>query len=160
MAPVISSSTRTAHLLHLGGAVSDLQVVVEAMKHTAMEVLLLGNNEIGAEGAEAPLRRKSPGESGRDGMNFPPKSWEVPWSSVPERRILKVLKVQDSDGMYSIRSPSISELSESFQFVEMFEIIGFPIQPDAVQQKLFFWHGVLFFGFVLLLHDIARQQAS
>ena len=59
------------------------------MKHTAMEELNLDDNEIGAEGAEAPLRRKSPGESGRDGRNFPPKLREVPWSSVPERRILK-----------------------------------------------------------------------
>jgi len=48
-------------------------VVAEAMKHTAMEELNLDDNEIGAEGAEAPLRRKSPGESGRDGRNFPPK---------------------------------------------------------------------------------------
>jgi len=82
--------------------VSELQVVAEAMKHTAMEELWLQGNEIGAEGAEAPLRRKSPGDAGRDGMNFPPKPWEVPWSSVPKRRILKNLKVQDSDGMYSI----------------------------------------------------------
>ena len=58
---------------------------------------------------KAPRRRcaASPGVSGRDGMNFPPKPWEVGWSSVPERRTLKVLKVQDSDQTYSTRSPSI-----------------------------------------------------
>jgi hypothetical protein len=42
----------------------------------------------------------------------------------------------------------------------MFEVLCFPVQPDAVQQNIFLWHGVLFFGFDLLLHDIARQQAS
>ena len=77
-------------------------MVAEAMKHTTTEELNLDSSEIGAEGAEAPLHQKSPEDAGRDGMNFPPKPWEVPWSSVPKRRILKNLKVQDSDGMYSI----------------------------------------------------------
>ena len=90
------------------------------------------------------------------GMNFPPKPWEVGWSSVPKRRTLKVLKVQDSDQTYSTRSPQqdhpVSELSESFQFVEMVEIIGFPVQPDAVPQKIFLWHVFSWFWFAPARH--------
>ena len=49
--------------------VSELQVLAEAMKHTATEWQLEGS-EVGDEGAKAALR---PGESERDGRNFPPK---------------------------------------------------------------------------------------
>ena len=34
-------------------------MVAEALKHTATEMLFLGFNEIGGEGAQAPLRRES-----------------------------------------------------------------------------------------------------
>ena len=32
----------------------------------------------------------------------------------------------------------------------MFEIIGFPVQADAVQQNIFLWHGVFFIFFLLI----------
>ena len=135
-------------------------MVVEAMKHTAMEVLLLGNTT--RSEPKAP-RHRCAGRvrESREGMDEFPT--EILGGAVEFCAGAANLESFESSGFrWDVfnRSPSISELSESFQFVEMFENHRFPIQPDAVQQKLFFWHGVLFFGFVLLLHDIARQQAS
>eukprot|EP00435_Cladocopium_sp_Y103_P001551 s4924_g1.t1 len=52
---------------------SGAKAAAEALKHTVTEVLWLGGNEIGDDGAQAPLCRESPGESGRDGDKIPPK---------------------------------------------------------------------------------------
>eukprot|EP00435_Cladocopium_sp_Y103_P069254 s374_g33.t1 len=44
---------------------SGAKVVAQALKHTATRALILAYNAIGDDGAQAPLRRESPGESGR-----------------------------------------------------------------------------------------------
>ena len=45
-------------------------MVAEALKHTAPEIVLLEGNEIGDEGAQAPLRRES-GSVGKGWDEFP-----------------------------------------------------------------------------------------
>ena len=101
----------------------------------------------------------APEESGRRGKGWDEFPTETLGGAVEFRAEAANLEhFESSRFRWDVFNNPVSELSESFQFVEMFEIIGFPVQPDAVQQNIFLWHGVFLFD--LLLHDIARQQAS
>ena len=132
-------------------------MLAEALKHTATEELYLGFNEIGDEGAEAPLRRES-GSVGKGWDEFPTETLR---GRVEFRAEAANLEGFESSGF---RSNVFNKITQYLSCPNLFSLWKWlKSSASASSQTLFnrkYFFGTFFLGFDLLLHDIARQQAS